>query len=91
MKDTGVSSISDHLDSFDLYHQSQVTELQDSLGMEFVSPPTIQESGLTKGIEEWLAAGNCIVEVPMNATAGEEAIRTMLQSYKNTGENTDGR
>ena len=91
MKDTGVSSISDHLDSFDLYHQSQVVEINDSLGVEYMSPPTITESGLTEEIEAWLSAGNCIVELPMNATAGEEAIRTMLQSYKNTGEDTDGR
>tara|TARA_R110000782_G_C14501038_1_gene378612 strand:+ start:134 stop:406 length:273 start_codon:yes stop_codon:yes gene_type:complete len=89
MKDTGVSSISDHLDSFDLHYQSQVIEINDSLGVEYMSPPTVRESGLTKGIEDWLAAGNCIVELPMNASAGEEAIRTMLQSYKNTGENNE--
>lgn len=90
MKDTGVSTISDHLDSFDLYQQNQVEEMRDALGSHFVAPPTVKESPLSAQIDEWVASGHIITQVANGISGGEEAIRTMLQGYKNQGDDDDG-
>ena len=79
-----MDSLESRLDSFDLYHQNMLCTIREDLAREYQAPPTVRESKLTPGINEWLLAGNSITKLLPHQTAGYEATLVMLRAYKDT-------
>lgn len=80
-----MDSINSRLEEFDIGHQEMLCTIRDGLAREYQVPPTVMESKLTPGINEWLLAGNTITHLLPHQTAGSDALLVMLRAYKSTG------
>ena len=76
-----MNGITTRLDSFDHYHQIMVQGIRDGLAAPYLLRPTIVHHKLP-GVDQWLADGLPITQVPFGASAGHEAVNTMLRSYR---------